>query len=128
MKIQSFLLAAALASIPAWAAAEPVPGGTCQGKRQEISRNLDEAKAKGQKQRVRGLEQALSELDAHCTDAKLQAEHRKRIQRQEQAVAARERELKEAERDGSAKKVERRKSKLQEEQAKLQQLKESKSE
>ncbi|MGO4395771.1 DUF1090 domain-containing protein [Variovorax sp. M-6] len=125
MKTQSFLLAAVLVSSPAWAAPEPAAGGTCQAKREEISRNLDEARAKGQKQRVRGLEHALSEVDAHCSDAKLQAEQQRRIQRQEEAVAARERDLKEAERDGNAKKVARRKSKLLEEQAKLQQLKEA---
>ena len=125
MKTLSFLLAAVLVSSSAWAAPEPAAGGTCQAKREEISRNLDEAKAKGQKQRVRGLEHALSEVDAHCSDAKLQAEQQRRIQRQEEAVAARERDLKEAERDGNAKKVARRKSKLLEEQAKLQQLKDA---
>jgi len=118
----ALIVAAALAS-SAVGAAQPVPGGTCQAKRDDINRSLEEARAKGQKQRARGLERALAEVETHCSDAKLQAEHQRRIQRQEEAVAARERDLKQAELDGSPKKVARRKNKLQEEQVKLQQLK-----
>jgi hypothetical protein len=125
MKSWKFLLAAALASCCVWAGAQPAPGGSCKAKHDEISRNLDQARAKGQKQRVAGLAHALSEVDANCSDARLQAQSRRRIQRQEEAVAARERDLEKAQREGSAKKVAQRQSKLLEEQAKLQRLKDA---
>jgi hypothetical protein len=49
MKTWSFILAATLAASSTWVAAQPAPGGTCQAKRESIHRDLDEAKAKGQK-------------------------------------------------------------------------------
>ena len=125
MRVRTYFLAAALASFAVGAAAQSAPGLSCQGKREDITRNLDEAKARGQKQRTRGLEKALSEVQAHCTDEKLQADYQRRIQRQEKAVAERERDLEDAQRNESAKKVEKRKSKLLEEQAKLQRLKDA---
>jgi len=120
-----FLMAAAPALSSFGAAAQAAPGGTCRAKHEAISRDLDDAKAKGQKQRVRGLERALKEVNRNCSDEKLQAEHQRRIAQQEKKVAAREHVLKEAERNGSVDKIARRKSKLAEEQAELQRLKQA---
>jgi Protein of unknown function (DUF1090) len=125
MHFSTFLLAFALAFPSTWAVAQGAPGGTCRAKHEAIGRDIDEAKAKGHKQRVRGLQRALKEVGSNCSDAKLQAEHQKRIERQQKQVTARERELKEAERHGSREKIARRQSKLAEEQAELQRLKEA---
>lgn len=121
---RSFLLAAACAGSLGSALAQPVASETCAAKREAIHHELDEARSQGQKQRVRGLERALAEVSAHCSDARLEAEHRKRIEQQERKVAERERELQAAEREGSVRKVQRRKDKLAEAQAELQRLKE----
>jgi hypothetical protein len=40
---------------------------TCEGKRADIRRNIEIAKAKGRIQRVRGLETALRETEAKCS-------------------------------------------------------------
>ena len=122
----SMLLAATLVATSGVALAQNAPAGPCQAKREDISRSIEAAKAQGQKHRVRGLEKALSEVESNCSDARLEADHRKRIERQEQAVAEREQDLQQAQADGNAKKVARRQSKLAEEQAKLQQLKSTK--
>mgnify|MGYP003584744799 CR=1 FL=1 len=127
MKIQSsMLLAAMLAAASGVALAQNTPAGPCQAKREDISRSIEAATAQGQKHRVRGLKKALSEVESNCSDTKLAADHQKRIEHQEQAVAERERDLQQAQADGDAKKVARRQSKLAEEQAKLQQLKSTK--
>lgn len=116
-------LAQTPAPAPAAPATAPVPVETCQSKREAIQRDITHAKDQGQAQRLRGLEKALAEVNAHCTDAKLQSDRLRRIQQQEQAVAERERELKQAERDGKPEKIERRKEKLADEQEKLRRLK-----
>lgn len=126
MKPPCFFLAAAFAASFGCAIAQSVPAETCAAKRDAIHRDLDEARSRGQKQRVRGLERALAEVSAHCSDAKLQAEHRKRIEQQESKVADRERDLHDAEREGSPRKIQRRKDKLGE--AQLQRLTEGRSE
>ena len=125
MKLPTILLTVALVSASHGAVAQPTPGGTCRAKHEAISRDIDEAKAKGQTQRLRGLQRALKEVDTNCSDAKLQAEHQKRVDRQEKKVALRERELKEAQQQGNPEKIARRQGKLAQEQAELQRLKEA---
>ncbi|MGJ7507402.1 DUF1090 domain-containing protein [Variovorax sp. GT1P44] len=125
MKLPTILLTVALVSASHGAFAQPGPGGTCRAKHEAISRDIDEAKAQGQTQRLRGLQRALKEVDTNCSDAKLQAEHQKRVDRQEKKVALRERELKEAQQQGNPEKIARRQGKLAQEQAELQRLKEA---
>ena len=105
------------------AVAQPATGESCIAKRDAIVRDIDEAKAKGQKQRVRGLERALGANQRNCSDAGLQAEHRKRIQAQERKVAERQRDLQQARRQGRPEKIAQRENKLREEEAMLERLK-----
>ncbi|SEF23070.1 DUF1090 domain-containing protein [Variovorax sp. NFACC27] len=124
MKLLPILLAASAALASTWTAAQPAPAPTtCEAKREAIGRDIEEAKARGQKQRLRGLEKALAEVRRNCTEAKLAAEHQRRIRDQEREVAKRERDLRDARRNGGADKVARREDKLREAQAELQQLK-----
>jgi hypothetical protein len=117
------MLAAAIASISMGAIAQPAAGQTCVAKRDAIVRDIDEAKAKGQKQRIRGLERALDANQRNCSEAGLQAEHRKRIQAQERKVAERQRDLQQARRQGRPEKIAQREAKLREEVAELERLK-----
>ena len=129
MKLLPIVLAAAAAFASTWTVAQPAAiaagagGATCEAKREAIGHDIEEAKAKGQKQRVRGLEKALSEVRRTCSDAKLGAEHQRRIRSQERKVAERERDLREAQHKGRADKIADREEKLREAQAELQQLK-----
>lgn len=126
MKLLPILLATAAALTSTWTLAQPAAGTagtTCEAKREAIGRDIEEARAKGQKQRVRGLEKALGEVRRTCSDAKLAAEHQRRIKGQERKVAERERDLREAQRKGRADKIADREGKLREAQAELQTLK-----
>jgi C4-dicarboxylate-specific signal transduction histidine kinase len=123
MRLLPILLAAAAALTSTWTLAQPAGPATCEAKREAIGRDIEAAKAKGQKQRVRGLEKALSEVRRTCSDAKLGAEHQRRIRSQERKVAERERDLREAQHKGRADKIADREEKLREAQAELQQLK-----
>ena len=126
MKIRSLLLGTALALSCAAASAQALSDGPCHAKQEDIGRSIEAAKANGQTHRVRGLQKALAEVQSNCSDGRLQADHQKRIARQEATVAERESDLQKAQSDGDAKKVVRRHNKLLEEQAKLQQLKDAK--
>ena len=96
--------------------------GTCEFKKADIARDIDEARAKGQTRRVRGLETALRETQANCSDAKLKKAHDASVQRQEKKVAERQRDLEKARAQGKADKIASREAKLAEEQAALQKL------
>lgn len=95
---------------------------TCESKQADITRDLEHAKAKGQTSRVRGLEKALRETKANCSDAKLEQEQASRLARQEKKVAERARDLKEAQAKGKPSKIAEREAKLAEEKAVLESL------
>lgn len=115
------MAAAALVFVSHAALAQPAPG-TCEFKKADIARDIDEAKAKNQTSRVRGLEKALRETQANCSDAKLQKAHHASILRQEKKVAERQRDLDQARSQGKADKIASREAKLAEEQAQLDKL------
>ncbi|MBJ2157417.1 DUF1090 domain-containing protein [Variovorax sp. IB41] len=117
------ILVAALATLSLSAAAQPITSESCNAKREAIERDIDAAKAKGQAQRVRGLERAMSANQRNCSEERLQAEHRKRVQAQERKVAERQRELAQANEKGRADKIAQREGKLREEEAELEKLK-----
>ena len=130
MRIHATLAAAALAVLTSHAAlAQPgrPPGpsgrsGACEAKSADIERDLDDARARGQTRRMRGLETALREARANCSDAGLRREHGARVQRQERKVAERQRDLAEAKARGKRDKIARREAKLAEEEATLRSL------
>jgi len=104
------------------ALAQQPPVGGCEAKRVDIARDIEQARARGQTRRVRGLEKALRETQANCSDARLEKEHEARIARQEKKVAERRRDLEEARAQGKAGKIASREAKLAEEEAQLRSL------
>ena len=104
------VLALALASLSARAAATSL----CQEKEQDIQREIGYAEKHNNQNRIDGLKKALSEVQAHCTDSKLRADHQEKIAEQKDEVREREQDLKEAKQKGDADKVAKRAHKLQE--------------
>ncbi|ORM73862.1 hypothetical protein HA48_07040 [Pantoea wallisii] len=94
----------------------------CQQKEQDIQREIDMAKQHDNQRRVTGLERALTEVRAGCTDEKLKTAHADRIESQKHKVAERKRELQEERQDGDKDKIEKRERKLEEAQHELKKL------
>lgn len=86
----------------------------CMQKEKEIQHEIDLAKQHDNQRRVTGLERALTEARAGCSDAKLTAAHQEKIRQHQQEVAERERDLKEARDKGDSKKIAKREKKLAE--------------
>ncbi|WP_043008967.1 DUF1090 domain-containing protein [Comamonas testosteroni] len=126
MRTSVTLIAIAVSALAAQAALAQSAHATCEGKRAEISRDIEYAKAKGQVSRVRGLEKALRENQAHCSDAKLEQEHAARIAEQERKVEKRQRDLDDARETGKAGKITDREAKLAKERAELEKLRRGK--
>lgn len=100
-----------LSTLPAFAA-EASPA--CAAKRANIESQISEARARGHAQALKGLQRALKAHIAHCSDASLAEEREAKIAKAQRELAARESDLREAERKGDAKKMASRKAKLDE--------------
>jgi len=94
----------------------------CQEKEQDILREISYAEKHNNQSRVDGLNTALKELKANCTDSKLRADHQKKIAEQKEEVAERQQDLTEAQQKGDADKVTKREHKLKEAQEELRAL------
>ena len=94
----------------------------CQQKEHDIQREIDMAKQHDNQRRVTGLERALTEVRANCTDERLKSAHSERIAEQKHKISERERELKEERQDGDKDKIEKRERKLEEAQHELKKL------
>ena len=95
----------------------------CQQKEQDIQHEIAMAKQHNNQRRVNGLERALTEVRANCSDNKLKASHQARIKAQREKVAERERELNEERQDGDDKeKIAKRERKLEEARQELKKL------
>lgn len=105
------LTPALLFTTASFAASQPE---TCATKQNEIQKQIDEARAHNNQNRVDGLEKALRENKEHCTEAGLQAEKQKKIEEKREKVAEREQELKEAQAKGDHDKVIKKQHKLDE--------------
>ncbi|WP_347902450.1 DUF1090 domain-containing protein [Pseudomonas purpurea] len=103
-------------------AAEPAPELTgCAAKRQSISAQIEQAKAHGNAEQQAGLEKALSEVTAHCTDASLKKERENNVLDAKHEVSRRQTDLEKAMKKGDAEKINKRKDKLAESRKELQQ-------
>jgi len=95
----------------------------CQQKEQDIQHEIAMAQQHNNQRRVNGLERALTEVRANCSDEKLKAAHQERIKAQQEKVAERERELKEERQDGDDKeKIAKRERKMEEARQELKKL------
>ena len=117
--MKTLFVGACLLSLCAMPAMAAEPSAACEAKRANIEAQITEAKARGRKQELAGLQKALKANKAHCTDASLAAERDKQIKEARRKVESREKSLAEAERKGDPRKVAERKAKLDEARAAL---------
>ena len=102
-------------------AAETAPELTgCAAKKQAITLQLEQARAHGNSNQVAGLEKALSEVEAHCTDAGLRKERENKVLQAKHEVSKRQADLDKAMKKGDPEKIDKRKNKLAESRKELQ--------
>ena len=103
-------------------AAPPAPGLTgCAAKRSAIENQLEYARKHNNWGQIRGLEKALQETTAHCTDAGLRQERLAKVEKAKAEVAERKADLAQAQAKGDAGKIAKRERKLAESAAELKQ-------
>jgi DNA-binding NarL/FixJ family response regulator len=97
--------------------------GGCDAKRTSIEREISYAQAHGNAKRVDGLETALAQMNANCTDAVLRSDAQRKVAAAEKKLSERQRELQQAKADGkSAKKIAERQRKVDEAHAELEKV------
>ena len=102
-------------------AADTAPELTgCAAKKQAITLQLEQARAHGNSNQVAGLEKALSEVEAHCTDAGLRKERENKVLEAKHEVSKRQADLDKAMKKGDPEKIDQRKNKLAESRKELQ--------
>lgn len=102
-------------------AADAAPELTgCAAKKQAITLQLEQARAHGNSNQVAGLEKALSEVTANCTDASLKKERENKVLDAKHEVSRRQADLDKAMKKGDAEKINKRKDKLAQSRKELQ--------
>ncbi|MBJ9974888.1 DUF1090 domain-containing protein [Pseudomonas sp. S75] len=102
-------------------AAEPDAGLTgCAAKRSAIENQLNEARAHRNADQAAGLEKALAEVTANCTDSGLRKEREQKVLDARHEVAQRTKDLDKAMKKGDSEKINKRKEKLAESKKELQ--------
>ncbi|RMQ46590.1 hypothetical protein ALQ04_04387 [Pseudomonas cichorii] len=112
----SFTFAAA----PLLAAEQAPPPSECLVKSQEINSKIQEAKAEGNKQEQAGLEKALSEVNANCSEASLVKQREQKVLEAKREVSRRQADLNKAMAKGDPERIDKRKDKLAESRKELQ--------
>lgn len=100
-----------LFSAPLFATEAPPPSG-CAAKSQEIRSKIQQAKTDGDKNQQAGLEKALSEANANCTETSLLKQHEQKVLEAKREVTRRQNDLTKAMEQGDADKINKRKEKL----------------
>lgn len=114
----SFVLLIAFLS-PALALAQ---SGGCDAKRQSIENEIAYAQTQGNAARVQGLQKALAEVKAHCTDASLRSAAEQKVSKAQGKLQDRQHDLQAAKDQGkSAQKIADRQRKVDDAHADLQQ-------
>ncbi|MDH4610046.1 DUF1090 domain-containing protein [Pseudomonas sp. BN102] len=108
------LLAGALLAHPVLAS-----DGNCAAKRQALEQRIEVASAHDNTAQQAGLEKALAEVKAHCTDASLRQEREAKVAKYQVEVSQREADLREAQAKGDPEKIASRQAKLAEARAEL---------
>ena len=95
----------------------------CDAKRAAIEKEITYAQAHGNAKRVDGLETALAQMNANCTDASLRSEAQRKVSAAQKKLAEREHDLQKTKADGkSAKKIADRQRKVDEAHAELERV------
>ena len=116
----ALLTVATFMATPLLAAQEAPQLTGCAAKRQAISAQIEQAKAHGNSAQQAGLEKALSEVTANCTDASLKKERENKVLDAKHEVSRRQADLDKAMKKGDADKINKRKDKLAEARKELQ--------
>jgi hypothetical protein len=127
MKFLSPLIAFTLCGLlaaPLFAAEQAPELSGCAAKRQEVSEQIEAAKAAGNSDQQAGLEKALSEITANCTDAGLLKQQEQKVLDAKREVSRRQADLNKAMSKGDPEKINKRKDKLAESRKELQQAQE----
>jgi hypothetical protein len=109
-----------LLAAPVFATEQAPPLSGCAAKHQEIRTELEQAKADGDKDKKAGLEKALSESTANCTDAGLLKQQEQKVLDAKREVSRRQADLNKAMSKGDPEKINKRKDKLAESRKELQ--------
>ncbi|MBX8590734.1 DUF1090 domain-containing protein [Pseudomonas cichorii] len=109
-----------LSASPLLAAEQAPPPSECLVKSQEISSKIQEAKADGNKREQAGLEKALSEVNANCTETSLLKQREQNVLDAKREVSRRQNDLNKAMAKGDPEKIDKRKDKLAESRKQLQ--------
>ncbi len=80
----------------------------CQEKEQNILKEISYAEKHQHHNLIDGLNKALSEVRANCSDSQLRADHQNKIAKQKDEVAERQQDLAEAKQKGDADKIDKR--------------------
>lgn len=91
----------------------------CKARHQAVTEQLVFAKAHNNADQVAGLEQALRNIEAHCTEAGLIEEQQEKVARQKEEVEERLADLQSARVSGKPDKIAKKQAKLEESQAEL---------
>ncbi len=91
----------------------------CKARHQAVTEQLAFARAHDNAQQVASLEQALRNIEAHCTDAGLVEEQQEKVAKQKQEVEERLADLQSARVSGKPDKIAKKQAKLEESQAEL---------
>jgi DNA-binding NarL/FixJ family response regulator len=95
----------------------------CDAKRASIEKEIAYAQTHGNAKRVDGLETALAQMNANCTDAVLRSDAQRKVAAAEKKLSEREHDLQEAKAKGkSAKKIAERQHKVDEAHAELEKV------
>ncbi|KOP57168.1 hypothetical protein OX90_16605 [Pseudomonas coronafaciens pv. porri] len=92
----------------------------CLIKSQEISSKVQDAKTEGNKAEQNGLEKALAEVNANCTETSLLKQREQKVLDAKREVSRRQTELNKAMDKGDPEKINKRKDKLAESRKELQ--------
>ncbi|MBP0940333.1 DUF1090 domain-containing protein [Pseudomonas alliivorans] len=101
-------------------ATEQAPPSECLLKSQEINNRIQEAKTEGNKAQQAGLETALAEVNANCTEASLVKQREQKVLDAKREVSRRQSDLNKAMDKGDPEKINKRKDKLAESRKELQ--------
>lgn len=112
-KTFAMLLMIPAMALTATAYAAPQPE-TCATKQQAIKQQLEVAHQHNNKDQIAGLQKALAESQAHCTEANLHADKQQKIAEKQEKVNERTRELKKAQAKGDKSKIAKQQKKLDE--------------
>ncbi|SCB74789.1 DUF1090 domain-containing protein [Gilliamella intestini] len=104
-------------------ASDHVEGLTCEGKKQAIEVEIEQAKNHNNTHKVEGLQKRLKDINNHCLNNDLEEKYKKKIQEKTYKVAKRTQELDQAKTKGDKQKITNQQIKLADAEQELNEVK-----